>query len=108
MRYIYTMEYNAGTKRVSHAICSNTEGPRDDHILCEMSQRVRPCDVTSTWHLKYDTSEEMIILREMSQRVRPCDVTSTWNLKYDTSECIDTTKTDLQHREQTCDCQGGG
>lgn len=79
MRYIYTMEYNAATKRVSHAICSNTEGPRDDHTL-----------------------------REMSQRMRPCDVTSTWNLKYDTSECIDTTKTDLQHREQMCDCQGGG
>ena len=30
-----------------------------------------------------------------------------WNLKYDTNEPIYKTETD-SHREQTCDCQGGG
>ena len=31
MWYMYTMEYYSAIKRTKNAICSNMDGPRDDH-----------------------------------------------------------------------------
>ena len=40
-------------------ICSNMEGPRDNHTKWSKSERERqtPCDITYIWNLKYDTNE---------------------------------------------------
>ena len=41
------------------AICSNMDGPRDNHTKRSKSERERqiPYEITYTWNLKYDTNE---------------------------------------------------
>ena len=41
----------------NHAICSNRDGPRDDHTKWTKSERQRPYAVTCMWNLKYDTND---------------------------------------------------
>ena len=58
MWYIYTMEYYLAIKK-NDAICSNMDGPRDDHTKRSKSERERqiPYDITYIWNLKYDLNE---------------------------------------------------
>ena len=46
-------------KEQNHAICSNMDGPRDDHTKWSKSVRERQIsyDITNMWNLKYDTNE---------------------------------------------------
>ena len=46
-------------KEWNNAICSNTDGPRDNHTKWSKSERERqiPYDITYMWNLKYDTNE---------------------------------------------------
>ena len=60
MWYIYTMEYYSAIKKEqNNAICSNMDGPRDDHTKWSKSQRERqiPYDITYMWNLNYGTNE---------------------------------------------------
>ena len=52
------MEYYLAIKK-NDAICSNMDGPRDDHTKRSKSERERqiPYDITYIWNLQYDTSE---------------------------------------------------
>ena len=54
------MEYYSVIKKErNNAICSNMDGPRDDHTKWSKSERERriPYDITYMWNLKYDTNE---------------------------------------------------
>ena len=44
---------------MKYAICSNMDGPRDDHTKSSKSDRERqiPHDTTDMWTLNYDTNE---------------------------------------------------
>ena len=51
------MEYYSAIKKPqNNAICSNMDGPRDDHTEWSKSDRERqlPYDITYMWNLKYD------------------------------------------------------
>ena len=39
-------------------LCSNMDGPRDDHTKSEIERQI-PCDITYMWDLKYDTNEHV-------------------------------------------------
>ena len=80
MVYLYNGILLNHKKEWNNAICSNMDGPRDDHTKWSKSDR-----------------EGQILY----------DVTYMWNLKYDTNELIHKTATRLIDREQTCGCQGG-
>ena len=51
--------YSAIKNKWNNAICSNKDGPRDDHTKWCKSDRERqiPYDITYVWNLKYDTNE---------------------------------------------------
>ena len=45
----------------NNAICSNMDGPRDDHTKESKSERERqiPYGITYMWNLKYDTNKHV-------------------------------------------------
>ena len=51
------------------AICSNMDGPRDNHTKRSKSERERqiPYEITYTWNLKYDTNELIYTTETHSQ-----------------------------------------
>ena len=51
------MEYYSAIKRMN-AICSNMDGPKDDHSKSEKERQI-PHDITCVWNLKYNTNEEV-------------------------------------------------
>ena len=58
------------------------DGPRDDHITQSKSER---------------------------ERKIPLDITYMWNLQYDQKISTSTIQKHIhRHREQACNCQGGG
>ena len=77
--HIYNEIILCHKKEWHNAICSNMEGPSDDHTKWSKSER----------QISYD-------------------ITHMWNLKYDTNEPVYKTELARRHREQTCGCQGGG
>ena len=46
-------------KELNNAICSNVDGPRDDHTKWSKSDRIRhiPYGITYMWNLKKNTNE---------------------------------------------------
>ena len=54
----------------NNAICSNRDGPRDDHTKWSKSERERqiPYDITYMWNLKYDTNELLYKTETDSQK----------------------------------------
>ena len=62
MWYIHVMEYYSAIKEEwNNAICSNMDGPRDDHTKWSKSERESqiPYDITYMWNLKCDTNEHI-------------------------------------------------
>ena len=57
--HIYNGMLFSHKKEWNHAICSNMDGPRDDHTKRSQSERERqkPNDIIYIWNLKYDTNE---------------------------------------------------
>ena len=57
--HIYNGILLSHKKEWNNAICSNMDGPRDNHANWSKSDRERqtPYDITYTWNLKYDTNE---------------------------------------------------
>ena len=67
MWYICTMEYNSLIKKEwNNAICSNMDGPRDDHTKWSKSDRERQIlyDITYMWNLKKNETNELIYKTE--------------------------------------------
>ena len=54
MWYVYTMEYYSAVKKNRYAICSNMDGPRDDHTKWSKPDKERQIlyDITYMWNLK--------------------------------------------------------
>ena len=61
MVYIHSRILLSHKKEWNTAICSNMDGPRDDHTKWSKSDRERqiPYDITYMWNPKYDTSEHI-------------------------------------------------
>ena len=57
--HIYNGILLSHTKEWNNAICSNMDGPRDDHTKWSKSDRgrQRSYDIAYVWHLKYDTNK---------------------------------------------------
>ena len=76
---VYTMEYWFSHKiEWNKAICSNRDGPRDDHTKWSKSKRERQKPhITYMWNLKYDTNKLIYekVTDPQSQR------TDLWSLK---------------------------
>ena len=50
----------------------------------------------------------IILTKSERERQTPCDITSTWNLKYDINEHVNETNTDSQNRLVTAKGRGLG
>ena len=57
MMYRYSGILVSHKKELNNAICSNIDGPSDQHTECNNSERKIPDGITCIWNLKYDINE---------------------------------------------------
>ena len=70
---MYRTEYYSSLKKEwNNTICSNLDTTRDHHTKQSKSEeeKQRPCDITYTWSLKYDTNEPIYAEREPGAEIR--------------------------------------
>ena len=77
-----SQDMEAAYMSIDSAICSNMDGPRDDHTKWSKSEKERqiPNDITYMWNLKYDTNELIYKQKESAARVAAFPARESWKL----------------------------